>query len=87
MVRHIPDPLRTVSVKLPRSLDSRLTAIARRRRTTRSAVIRELVASLADESRDSVLERMGDLVGSFSGPRDLSTNPKYMKDFGKDRRR
>jgi hypothetical protein len=31
----------------------------------------------------SCLERAGDLVGSVEGPGDLSTNPKYMEDFGK----
>jgi pyroglutamyl-peptidase len=32
----------------------------------------------------SVTELAGDLVGSLHGPGDLSTNPEYMADFGKD---
>ena len=32
----------------------------------------------------SVLEGLEDIVGSVSGPPDLSSNPKYMEDFGKD---
>lgn len=30
----------------------------------------------------SALELAGDLVGSVEGPRDLSTNPKYLEGFG-----
>ncbi|MBM3277102.1 MAG: hypothetical protein FJY95_03350 [Candidatus Handelsmanbacteria bacterium] len=29
------------------------------------------------------MEGLEDLMGSVSGPVDLSTNPKYMKDFGR----
>jgi hypothetical protein len=31
----------------------------------------------------SFLEAAGDLVGSVEGPSDLSTNPKYMKEYGR----
>ena len=31
----------------------------------------------------SALERAGDLVGSVIGPADLSTNSKYLQDYGK----
>ncbi len=32
----------------------------------------------------STLEKLQDIVGIADGPGDLSTNPKYMEDFGKD---
>ncbi len=55
-----------------------------------AAVERELAAE-ADKDTDaiepqpgSVLELAQDLCGSVEGPSDLSTNPKYMEDYGKD---
>jgi hypothetical protein len=37
-----------------------------------------------DESSESVLDLTEDLCGSVDGPRDLSTNPDHMKDYGRD---
>jgi hypothetical protein len=34
-------------------------------------------------SAGSVLDLAQDLVGCVRGPGDLSTNPRYMRDFGK----
>lgn len=79
--------MRTVSVKIPESLDNALTATARRRRTTRSALIREALEALMARGirpqPGSMAELAADLIGCVSGPGDLTTNPKYMKDFGK----
>lgn len=75
--------MKTVSFKLPVALDKALTDLARRRRSSRSAVVREAVEALARGEKRSVTELAGDLVGSVHGPRDLATNPKYMADFGK----
>ena len=77
------DPMRTVSFKLPPELDQTLTELARRRRTSRSAVVREALEAVAHSEKRSVTALAGDLVGSIKGPRDLATNPKYMADFGK----
>ncbi len=35
------NPMRTVSFKLPEQLDNELTALAKRRRSSRSALVRE----------------------------------------------
>jgi len=35
------------------------------------------------KSEKSCAELMAEFSGFFQGPRDLSTNPKYMRDFGK----
>ena len=79
-------PMRTVSFKLPKHLDLMLTRVGRRRGTSRSAVLRDALeryASSGFATPGSVLEAAGDLVGCLKGgPRDLSTNPKYMKGFG-----
>jgi Arc/MetJ-type ribon-helix-helix transcriptional regulator len=77
------DAMRTVSFKLPVELDRKLEDLARRRRSSRSAVVREALEALARGEKRSVTELAGDLVGSVHGPRDLATNPKYMADFGK----
>jgi predicted transcriptional regulator len=77
--------MRTVSFKLPTKLDRALDDLARRRRASRSAVVREALEALTKtkDKRRSVTEAAGDLVGRFEGPGDLSTNPKHMADFGK----
>lgn len=77
--------MRSVSLKLPDQLDQKITAIARRRRSNRSAVMREaLEAFTATRSaKNSVLAAAGDVVGAFEGPDDLATAPKHLAGFGK----
>ena len=76
--------MRSVTLKLPKHLDDLLQRLARQRGISQSAVIREALEAYGVEPKESALSRAGDLVGSLKGlPRDLSTNPKYMKDFGK----
>lgn len=76
--------MRTVTVKLPKHLDDALDRIARQRGISRSAVVRQALGAYAARPKLSALDLAGDLVGSVrGGPPDLSTNPKYMKDFGK----
>lgn len=78
--------MKTVSIKLPPELDSRLSALVAQSKTTRSHLIRQLVERHlleAKPAKDSALARAGDLVGSIKRtPRDLSTHPKYLKGFG-----
>lgn len=47
--------MRVVSIKLPADLDKELTELARRRRLTRSAVVREALVSYARRPRRSVI--------------------------------
>lgn len=77
------DSMRTVSVKLPADLDRTLSELARRRGTSRSAVVREALEALSAEKGHSVTALAGDLVGSLTGPEDLSINPQHLADFGK----
>jgi hypothetical protein len=79
----MPKPMRTVSFKLPADLDRMVSEVARQRRSTRSAVVRDALKALEQNPRPTVLDLAGDLIGAFEGPGDLSTNPKYMADFGK----
>jgi metal-responsive CopG/Arc/MetJ family transcriptional regulator len=75
--------MRVVSLKLPDHLDRALTRMARERRATRSEVLREALETFARGSDRSVTTAAGDLVGSLTGPRDLSTSPKHMAGYGK----
>lgn len=49
-----------------------------------SLVNEEVMEYKIEPTPGSLLERMQHLVGVVEGPGDLSTNPKYMEDFGKD---
>lgn len=79
--------MKTVTIKLPSSLDSKLAAIAARRGArSKSEVIREaldrFVISEQEAQPGSILEALADFAGSCDGPSDLSTNPRYLEDFG-----
>ena len=78
---------RTLTVKISRPLAARLSARVRKRQTTQSAVVREALErylrtdGLAES--DSFLSLARDLVGSVSGPPDLSSNRKHLRGFGR----
>ena len=76
-------PMRTVSFKLSEQLDDALSDLARRRKSSRSAVVREALQALATGKRRSVTAVVDALVGSLDGPTDLSTNPKRLTGYGK----
>lgn len=76
-------PTRTVSFKLPEQVDDALSDLARRRKSSRSALVREALEALATGKRHSVTAVVDELVGSSAGPADLSTNPKHMTRYGK----
>jgi Arc/MetJ-type ribon-helix-helix transcriptional regulator len=79
--------MKNLSLKLPDALDVKLRAVARKRRASKSDVVRAALESyLAGRSgaaARSVLDLAGDLVGCLEGPGDLSYNKKYMRGFGK----
>lgn len=83
--------MHTISLKLPDELEARVEAEAERRNSTKSAVIREcLEESLMKprrKKRVSCLDLMRDLIGSQPGPRDASTNKKYLLDLGDEGKR
>jgi len=76
-------PMRTVSFKLPEDLDDALNELARTRRLSRSALVREALESLRKGNRRSVTALAGKLVGSVDGPSDLATNRKRMSGYGR----
>jgi len=78
--------MKTLSLKLPDSLESQVASSARRRGVSKSALVREALeeylANGRGRTRKSVLDLVGDLRGCVEGPRDLSTNPRHMKGYG-----
>ena len=77
------NPMRTVSFKLSEQLDDALSDLARRRKSSRSALVREALEALATGKRRSVTAVVDKLVGSLEGPADLSTNPQHLTGYGK----
>jgi len=79
--------MRTVSLKLPESLDERLTAVAAKHGAAKSVVVREALEAYLRKGRGvrprSCLALASDLVGCVEGPPDLSFHVKHMKGFGK----
>ena len=81
--------MKAISLKLPPRLHARLDRAAKRRKESRSEVVRATLeqylngAQLRKSRRTvSALELAGHLVGCVAGPGDLSINPKYMEGFG-----
>jgi len=79
-----------ITVKLPQSLARRLDAGARRKRTARSAFVRDAIeAALRQQDGEtrngSVLSHCRDLVGCVDGPADLSHAARHMRGFGQRR--
>jgi predicted transcriptional regulator len=79
--------MRTITVKLPRALAERLGRAVVRRRSTRSALVREAIeAQLAAEpgpTDGSCFDLTADLAGSVAGPPDLSSNRARLKGYGR----
>jgi hypothetical protein len=78
----------TISLKLPESLAKELELEARRRGVTKSALIRGAVTREVRGARSSrkpsCYDLSRDLCGCLKGgPRDLSTNKKYMEGYGR----
>lgn len=86
--------MKTRTIKLPEPLDAKLTRYAAANGSSASAVLREALATYLAEPKaatrgtkaGSFADLARDLAGSVDGPPDLSTNPKYLKGFGRSRR-
>jgi predicted transcriptional regulator len=79
----VANPMRTVSFKLSEQLDDALSDLARRRKSSRSALVREALEALAKGKRRSVTAAVDETVAPVEGPTDLSTNPKHFGGYGR----
>lgn len=79
--------MKTLSVKVSEELDIKLSAVAARRRESKSALIRAALDHIVKSSEaitpNSCLDLAKDLIGSVEGPSDLSHNKKYFKGYGR----
>ena len=80
--------MKSLTIKLPASLESELEAAGLRHRLSKSELVRRAIAAYvtADTGANqqaSALSLAGDLVGCFhGGPSDLSSNSQHMDGFG-----
>ena len=81
--------MKTLSLKIPETLEGDLLAYARERGVSKSEVVREALKKLFGRerptSRKSALALVEDLVGSLEGPEDLASNPAHLEGFGRER--
>ena len=79
--------MKTISLKLADTFDAELTAAARQRGMSKSALIRDalekFLAINGHEETGSALSLAKDLAGCLDGPEDLSVNPDYLRNFGR----
>ena len=76
----------TISLKVPATLAVRLEDAARQRGVSKSLLIRraleEYLQTDGVEEPGSALSQAADLAGVLSGPKDLSANKDYLRNFG-----
>ncbi|MGA2658741.1 MAG: CopG family transcriptional regulator [Verrucomicrobiota bacterium] len=76
--------MKTVSVKLPETLDGWLTQRARQLGRSRSAIVREALERQRSKlGQATCLDLMQDVCGSVRGPSDLSFNPRHLEGLGR----
>lgn len=79
--------MQTISMKLPDGLLRQLESEARLHHVTKSQLVRASLEKALAEGREgtgvSCYDLARDLAGKVKGlPRDLATNPAYLKGFG-----
>ena len=74
--------MRAISLKLTDPLDRRLTELAARYKTSRSALLRAALEAYGREPSRSVTALARDLAGSLDGPKDLSSSPRHLAGYG-----
>jgi len=79
-----------ITVRVPPALTSRLRSRSRAKGTTESEVIREALENyLGGESSHRTAYELAEEAGIIglvkNAPRDLSTNPRHFKGFGKSK--
>ena len=83
--------MKTLTVRLPEALVAQIEAESRRRKLSKSDVIRERLTDSGRSRRrqTAMLDAIADVVGSVDGlPRDLSAQTKkYLKSTGYGRKR
>jgi hypothetical protein len=76
-----------LTLKIPELLARKLKAAARKRGVTKSALVREAVqrylqTQLPGEQAPTAFDLVRDQVAVVKGPRDLSSNPEHLREYG-----
>ena len=75
--------MKMISLKLPESLAQWLAEESKTLGRSQSDLVRDALEVRRKKSgKKSCHDLMQDLCGTLKGPRDLSTNPKYLDGFG-----
>jgi hypothetical protein len=81
--------MNTLTIKIPPGLEQELLQLCEQTHLSKSELVRRALTAFVTQRKSaepfvSVLDLAGDVVGCFDGsPPDLSSNPVYMKDFGR----
>ncbi|MBI3184310.1 MAG: ribbon-helix-helix protein, CopG family [Myxococcales bacterium] len=76
-----------MTIRLSGAESARIATLAKKRKVSRSELVRQALAALERGERKSALDDWREVVGMVEeGPRDLATNPKHLKGFGRWRR-
>jgi len=79
--------MKTITLRLPETLEMQLNAYATARGISRSEILRQALAEYISKAGtakpDTLLELTKDLAGSVQGPSDLSSNKEHLDNYGK----
>jgi Arc/MetJ-type ribon-helix-helix transcriptional regulator len=77
--------MKTLSVRLPEPLAGWLDRRAEALGCSQSDLVRQALEQQRQKKgrANNCRERLAELGGFLEGPRDLSSNPKHLEDFGK----
>ena len=79
----IRKPMKTISLKLPESLDRLLGKLSKERHTSRSLIVREALQTYIRAPGNTVASLASDLIGVVEGPSDLSTSDRHLNGYGR----
>lgn len=73
-----------MTIRLSRAESARVARLAKKKRVSRSEVMRQGLLALERSEAESAWHDWRDVVGMVrGGPRDLATNPKHLKGYGR----
>ncbi len=79
--------MKTLTLRVDEALYAKVSSMAKRRKATRSEVVREALNVCFEKDgaspKESALELANDLAGTVAGPSDLSVNKIHLKGFGR----
>jgi Arc/MetJ-type ribon-helix-helix transcriptional regulator len=79
----------TITCKIPEKLDSEVEAVVQKQGISKSEFVRQSIERNLEQERSSARLSAYDVMKEACGiirrgPRDLATNPEYLKGFGRD---